>query len=295
MLFNKRLLQTHLNNFEYPQAFDFERAEKIVSNWQKAIKDGNYDKTKETQVQSSFLNLFFNVILGYSEMHDNSDEWFLMNEAKTELDGTKADGALGYFSKDEKNNITRAVIELKDAKTPLDKKQSTRKDYDSPISQAFSYSSKFDRCDWIIVSNFKEIRLYNKERGQGYFESFEILSLNDEREFKRFYFLLCKQNLLDKDRNSLLDKLVKDTSKNEEEISKDFYKDFKALRQEFFQHICNNNPNIDKKCLLEKTQKLLDRLTFIMFCEDSPNLLPDNTLKKLLKGCSTQLIEGTAI
>lgn len=297
MLLNKRLLQTYLNSFEYPHGFNFERAEKIVGNWQKAIRDGNYDKTKEIQVQSSFLNLFFNIILGYSEMHDNSGEWFLMNEAKTELDGTKADGALGFFTKDEKTNITRAVIELKDAKTPLDKKQSTRKDYDSPISQAFSYSSKFDRCDWIIVSNFKEIRLYNKERGQGYFESFEILNLHDEKEFKRFYFLLCKQNLLDKNRNSLLDNLIKDTTKNEEEISKDFYKDFKALRQELFQHIVENNsfdkliPILkgindktysDQDCatiLIEKTQKLLDRLTFIMFCEDSPNLLPDNTLK----------------
>lgn len=279
MLFNKRLLQTHLNTFEFPLGYDFERTEGIIQNWQKAIKEGNYDKTKETQVQSSFLHYFFNVILGYSEMHDNSTEWFLINEAKTELDGTKADGALGYFTKDEKSNITRAVIELKDAKTPLDKKQSTRKDYDSPISQAFSYSSKFDRCDWIIVSNFKEIRLYNKERGQGYFESFEILNLNDEREFKRFYFLLCKENLLDKSRNSLLDSLVKDTTKNEEDISKQFYKDFKTLRLNLFHHICDNNPDVDKKCLLEKTQKLLDRLTFIMFCEDSPNLLPNNTLK----------------
>lgn len=279
MLFNKRLLQTHLNSFEYLKTFDFERAEGIIRNWQKAIKDGNYDKTKETQVQASFLHYFFNIILGYAEMHDSPDEWHLINEAKTELDGTKADGALGYFTKEEKSNVTRAVIELKDAKTPLDKKQSSRKDYDSPVSQAFSYSSKFDRCDWIIVSNFKEIRLYNKERGQGYFESFEILNLHEENEFKRFYFLLCKQNLLDKNRNSLLDNLVKDTTKNEEDISKQFYKDFKALRLDLFHHICDHNPDVDKKCLLEKTQKLLDRLTFIMFCEDSPNLLPDNTLK----------------
>jgi len=281
LLFNKRLLQTNLNNFEFPQGYDFERTQKIIGNWQKAIKDGNYDKTKETQVQSSFLNLFFNVVLGYAEMHDNSDEWHLVNEAKTEFDGTKADGALGYFTKDDKTNITRAVIELKDAKTPLDKKQSSRKDYDSPVSQAFSYSSKFDRCDWIIVSNFKEIRLYNKDRGQGYYESFEILSLNDEKEFKRFYFLLCKENLIDRNRNSVLDTLVKDTSKNEEDISKQFYKDFKSLRQELFVHICEHNPDINKKCLLEKTQKLLDRLIFIMFCEDSStNLLPYNTLKK---------------
>ncbi len=273
-----------MNNFDYPQGFDVERAEKIIEKWQTAIKNGNYDESRETKVQASFLHYFFNIILGYSEMYDTPDEWCLTNEAKTEFDGTKADGALGYFTKDEKSNVTRAVIELKDAKTHLTQKQSTRKDYDSPVSQAFSYSSKFDRCDWIIVSNFKEIRLYNKERGQGYFESFEILKLHDEKEFKRFYFLLCKQNLLDKNRTSLLDNLVKDTTKNEEEITKEFYKDFKALRQELFQHICEYNPDMDKKCLLEKTQKLLDRLIFIMFCEDSKvGLLQHKTLENYYK------------
>lgn len=280
MLFNKRLLQTHLNNFDYPSDLNYERVQKTISLWQESIKNGNYEKTKEIQVQSAFLTKFFNNILGYVEKHESPDEWQLDNEVKTEIDKTRADGALGYFTKDHGNDITRAVIELKDANTPLDKKQSSRKDYDSPVSQAFSYSSKFDRCDWIIVSNFKEIRLYNKERGQGYYESFEVLNLNDEKEFKRFYFCLCKQNLLDKNRNSLLDNLVKDTSKNEEEISKDFYKDFKALRKSLFEHICENNPNVDKKCLLEKTQKLLDRLVFVMFCEDSTiGLLPPFTLK----------------
>jgi len=280
VLFNKRLLQTHLNKFDYPNDFDYEHAQHTIALWQTSIKNGNYDKTKETQVQSKFLTKFFNEILGYEEMQDNPDEWCLINEAKTEFDGTKADGALGYFTKDHKNDITRAVIELKDANTPLDKKQSTRKDYDSPVSQAFSYSSKFDRCDWIIVSNFKEVRLYHKDRGQGYFESFEILKLNDEKEFRRFYFCLCKQNLSDINRNSLLDSLVKDTSKNEEEISKEFYKDFKELRKSLFLHICENNPDIDKKCLLEKTQKLLDRLVFVMFCEDSAaGLLPPYTIK----------------
>ena len=278
MLFNKRFLQIYLNKFEFPANYDFARAQNIISKWQEAVRNGNYDRTKEEQVQSTFLTRFFGIILGYNEMHDSPNEWYLINEAKTEIDGTKADGALGYFSKNK--NITRAVIELKDANTPLDKKQSTRKDYDSPVSQAFSYSSKFDRCDWIIVSNFKEIRLYNKDRGQGYYESFEILKLDDEKEFKRFYFCLSKQNLLDENRNSLLDRLVKDTSKNEEEITKDFYKDYKNLRKFLFEHICEHNPNIDKKCLLEKTQKLLDRLVFVMFCEDSNiSLLPPFTLK----------------
>ncbi len=61
-----------------------------------------------------------------------------------------------------------------------------------------------------------------------------------------------------------MDILVKDTSNNEEEISKNFYADFKAARLKLFEHICmhNHSPLPDarswKKLLLEKTQKLSD-------------------------------------
>ena len=58
----------------------------------------------------------------------------------------------------------KAVIELKPSNVDLDKKQTNGKDNKSPVEQAFSYSYKFDGCKWVIVSNFKEIRLYNSER-----------------------------------------------------------------------------------------------------------------------------------
>ena len=99
MLFNKRFLQIYLNKFEFPANYDFARAQNIISKWQEAVRNGNYDRTKEEQVQSTFLTRFFGIILGYNEMHDSPNEWYLINEAKTEIDGTKADGALGYFSK----------------------------------------------------------------------------------------------------------------------------------------------------------------------------------------------------
>ena len=40
--------------------------------------------------------------------------------------------------------------------------------------------------------------------------------------------------------------------------------------------MCENNPGIDKLLLFKKTQKLLDRILFILFCEDR-NLLPLNS------------------
>jgi REP element-mobilizing transposase RayT/type I restriction-modification system DNA methylase subunit len=290
MLFNKRLLQQELNKFEFPAEYDFKRTNNLLDKWQKAIKNGNYESTKETRVQATFLTRFFSNILQYTEIHDCPDEWTLINEAKTEVDTTKADGALGFFSKDY--NITRAVIELKDANTSLDKKQSCRKENYTPVEQAFGYLSKFDRCDWVIVSNFKEIRLYHKSRGQGYYEKFEILDLLDPREFKRFYFLLCKDNLIDKNRNSLLDRLVEDTSKTEEEISKEFYQKFKKLREHLFDHVFEHNPGYKKTILIEKTQKLLDRLLFIMFCEDTADLLPKDTLKLAYERGKNSFSEG---
>lgn len=71
MLFNKKLLQSYLNNFVLPKDYDFERAQNIISKWQEAVRNGNYDRTKEEQVQSTFLTRFFGLILGYSEMHDS--------------------------------------------------------------------------------------------------------------------------------------------------------------------------------------------------------------------------------
>jgi hypothetical protein len=91
----------------------------------------------------------------------------------SEVDAQEPDGSLGFFGPD--GAITRAVIELKDAKTPLDKKQAGREKGYTPIEQAYLYATKFDRCNWIIVSNFREIRLYNKSRTQDYVEKFDVL------------------------------------------------------------------------------------------------------------------------
>jgi len=279
MLFNKRLLQRDTEKFNFPQDTELEKIKGIIKAWQKSLRNSDLEKTKEKTVQGLFLERFFNSILSYSTQADGLDNWEIIQHPSTDVDSTEPDGVLGFFSKDKPKNIVRAVIELKDAKTNLDKKQLNRKEKYTPVEQAFGYVTKYDNCDWVIVSNFREIRLYHKSRGQGYYEKFDILELDDDKEFKRFYFLLCKENLLDKNRNSLLDKLVLDTSKNEEEISKAFYKELKQIRNEIFEHIFQNNSDIDKKILLEKTQKLIDRLIFIMFCEDTGSLLPTNIIK----------------
>ncbi|MBP9819112.1 N-6 DNA methylase [Candidatus Woesebacteria bacterium] len=276
-LFNKKLLSQHLTRYEFPSGLELEEIQRILSGWQKALKDSNLDRTKETGIQGQFLTKFFETVLGYDTQTSGKEQWHLNQEPKTEVDAQEADGALGFFTKD--SSKVWAVIELKDAKTSLDKKQSGRIGKLTPVEQAFQYLNKFDGCKWAIVSNFREIRIYSKSRGQGFYEKFDIVDLTQEHEFKRFYYVLNRHNLIDEGHTSVIDHLVADTTAQEENITKKFYEHYKEIRLKVLNHLFEHNPEIDRLLLVEKTQKLLDRLIFTMVCEDSSTLLPAHLVK----------------
>lgn len=275
-LIHKKLLQLKITSFELPNN-KFNQAKKLLEGWKKALKDSDLEKTKEKSVQGKFLSTFFEDILGYSDVTTGYEEWTLIQHPRIENDSREPDGSLGWFSRNEK--LTRAVIELKDAKTQLDKKQYRGYEKLTPIEQAYLYATKYDGCNWIIVSNFKEIRIYNKHKTQEYFEKFDVTNLTEEEEFKRFYFLLSKDTLLSKGKDSLVDELTKNTLEVEQDITKKFYKEYRQIRLNLFNHLIENNSSINKEVLLEKAQKLLDRLIFTLFCEDTSSLLPLNIVK----------------
>lgn len=277
-LLNQKLLKSCVEKFHFPENEQRQKIEKIISAWQKSFKDHDLSKAKETALQGRFFAKFFCEILGYTTQDDGNDVWTLKQEAKTEVDGKEADGALGFYSKTSEK--TRCVIELKDAQQSLDKKQLTRENKQTPVEQAFQYLYKFADCDWVIVSNFRYTRLYHKSKGQTAYEEFDILTLHEEKEFKKFYYCLCQKNLIDEHAHSPMDELVKQSGEACIDITKEFYLEFKNVRRKLFDHIVENNPHFDKKLLLEKTQKILDRFVFIFFCEDTAGLLPHNTVEK---------------
>ncbi len=279
-LFNRKILNQRIANYSFPKGEEAENIATVITNWQKALKDSDLSKTKEKSIQGKFLNVFFEQVLGYQDKTSGEEQWTLVAEPKTEVDAQTADGAIGFFTKEESKNTTVGVIELKDAKTSLDKKQKGRDKGYTPVEQGYLYATKFDRCKWIIVSNFREIRLYNKARSEEFVEKFDVLDLHKEDEFKRFYFLLNKENLIAESGDSPIDDLVKKSTDQEEDISKKFYSDYKDVRQLLFNHLAEHKKDIDKKVLFEKSQKILDRIVFILFCEDTANLLPKNILKE---------------
>lgn len=204
-LFTDNFLSHYLIDFKLSNVPNLRLARNIIDGLNMELKSGKLASLKEEEFKSRFLNEFFGIVLGFN--YGNSNFWTLSEEVKTKVDGTKVDGALGYFLKDKRSSDVRAVIEIKDANTCLDEKQK-RKDIKSPVSQAFEYASKMgENCKWIIVSNFKEIRFYSNFQGK--YQVFFLEELLDENKLKELLFLFHKDRFINKDSISSTEQLYK--------------------------------------------------------------------------------------
>ena len=279
-LFNQKLLiqkaQEEINLSDY-----FEKR-KILNNWINSLEKGILSKSKEEEFQGEFLNDIFSFILGAINKSSGNDEWNLQRESKTKIDGQKADGVIGFFDVNGKDDV-RAVIELKGPTISLDQRQKRSGDTRTPVEQAFNYAPKYGKnCQWVIVSNYKEIRLYRSNDMTEY-EVFFLENLKDDLEFQKFIYILSFEALVgtvNKKAKAL--ELSEEYQKNQIEIEKKFYNEYRNIRLHIFENMKENNPETDENTLLEKVQKLLDRFLFICFCEDKGLLEKDffNTILK---------------
>jgi len=158
-----------------------------------------------------------------------------------------------------------AVIELKSTKTKV---------MDKIVNQAFNYKNNHPTCKYIITSNFEKLHFYVEHSDK--YEEFNLFELNEER-FELFYSLLNQESIFD----DVALKLKQDSKLQEENISNELYKNYSGFRAELFENIVKNNPKIEKFLLLEKTQKILDRMIFIFFAEDR-GILPTNTIQAIV-------------
>lgn len=248
----------------------------IFTRWNNLLQTTSKN---EEQLQTDFLNDIFGDILGYTYKRGEA-ETNLEKEEKTELDGQKPDGILGFFN--EKGKDVRVVIELKDQKTDLDKKQNRATDKRSPVEQAFGYVSKYQGVEWVIVSNFKEIRLYKAGyAGKYYSFTIEELANNPEKQHE-FHFLLAKDRLFTKNSNQSPVHAL-DTTEKGDEIEKRFYKHYSTLREEIWHNLLelNTEKHYGRNFYLYKAQKLIDRIIFIRFCKANGALDNDAVLEAL--------------
>ncbi|MDR0938220.1 MAG: transposase [Mediterranea sp.] len=217
------------------------------------IRDG-----KEEQFQEAFLRELFVKVLGYTL--NPSPNYNLITERKHVTDAQKADGAILV------DGAVKAVIELKDHKI-TDLKQIE--------AQAFGYKNNNLNTPYVITSNFEKLRFYIDNSID--YEEFHLFNLSED-DFATMWLCLAYDNLS----IDLPKRLKAESTRTEEHITKQLYKDYSAFKRALFEDLTKNNPTVDKLLLFRKTQKALDRLLFAFFAEDK-GLLPPNSMQRIIE------------
>lgn len=281
-LFNQKILAKKAEEEVDLSKHNLSERRKALNKWINNLENGVLDNSKEEEFQGEFLYDIFTTVLRAVNKSDGEKEWNLERETKTKMDGQKADGVLGFFDVDGKKDV-RAVIELKGAKVSLDVRQKRSGDTRTPVEQAFNYAPKYGKnCQWVIVSNYKEIRLYRSNDMTEY-QVFFLEKLKDDLEFKKFIYVLSFYSLVStENKKAKTMELSEEYQKKQAEIEKKFYNEYKTIRLHIFENMRKNNPTVNENIIIEKVQKLLDRFLFICFCEDK-GLLPNEIFYKTLE------------
>jgi hypothetical protein len=238
----------------------------ILGAWKESLSKGIFDR--ETSHDGEFIQRILIDILGYRGS-SSGNHWTL---AKNQPVGSgNVDVALGNFS--ETTMEIFAPLELKGAKTrDLDAIMAGRNK--SPVQQAWEYAMDAKGAKWVLVSNYREIRLYAIGYGRKDYEKFDISALLDLKQYQRFMLLLGAENLLGGKTSSLL----KESENKEKEITNKLYEDYKNLRTNMISKLVVENAEVPVLKIIEYTQTILDRVLFVAFAEDR-GLLPIHTLK----------------
>ena len=262
-MFQKSIIEKYLSKLD--ENLLHEKYEKYCANYKNETKIANIRAVKEEQYQEGFIRDVFCSVLNYTikPEPDYNILTELKNETKNKNNARKSDGAIC-----EENNESRvrAVIELKGTDTT---------DLDTVARQAFDYKSHHENCNYAIVCNFERLRLYVETQIE--FIEFNLFTLTFE-DFCILYLLLELNQL----KNDIPLKIKHETLSEEKQITDNFYADYSTFKRLLFEDLCENNPESDKLLLFKKTQKLLDRILFILFCEDR-NLLPANSVLGIIK------------
>ena len=254
-LFQKSVLNQFLKQLdknEVAAAFSIFKSHFHNSTIQQQIRE-----SKEEQYQEGFFRDLFVDVLGFTLNPQPS--FNLITEQKNEVNSKKADGAI------LKNSEVLAVIELKGTNTT---------DLNTVTGQAFGYKNNQKNCKYVLISNFEKLRFYIDNAID--FEEFDLFTLTAER-FEILYLCLKANNIL----TDLPDKIKQASTVKEENVTKQLYKDYSDFKRKLFTDTVQLNPQYDKLILFKKSQKLLDRILFILFAEDR-GLLQANTIQTIL-------------
>lgn len=262
-LFNRKTLKRHIK----PNQIPLNHQEKLKA-WAELINSGRILTMTESKLCGQFSSNIVEDVLGY--VGPISGEIYTVSREQKISRGS-VDLALGKFGGEAPDIV--APFELKGPKTrDLDAIMPGRNK--SPVQQAWEYAMNAPGVKWVLVTNMIELRFYGFGEGTSAYEVFRLDQLTDPEEYARFMLLLSAENLLS-DRTS---ELLKESRREDKDITDNLYQDYKALRSKLLSAVRQADAKIAPLDAIAIAQKILDRVLFIAFSEDT-GLLPDNTLE----------------
>lgn len=276
------------------------------------------DFQKETVAEGSFVQTFFVNLWGYTQsgVQDKAagytvEPQFPIQKAGQNGGVGKADLAMGWFGTEGLPATPQVLCEFKDIRSGLDAKQNRKGNDRSPVKQCADYlfcakqefapyGTEKILPTWGIVTDMNEFRLYWSARMPHQYQRFilrkksiseagvTLLDQSEEGRKQRFLFsrLFHADLLLNRGNGAALLNLINSQRLQEKSLEKTFYFEYRAYRDALFKILQQKNPDYASKPrqLVRLTQKLLDRLLFILFCEDMGARLqfPINLLRDVL-------------
>jgi hypothetical protein len=160
--------------------------------------DGTLAALSEARIEQSFNERLFSEIFGYRTLfRDGKAHYHLRPKGYNRKSGRYDDFSLGFFR--PRSGSPLGVVELKDPGTDLDEPQrSGRYRGVTPVVQAHRQAEGATSTQWVVVSNFDEMRLYRA----GVIDRCERIVLSEvlsATAFSRAHSLFSRETLLGKE------------------------------------------------------------------------------------------------
>ncbi|NMC60051.1 MAG: hypothetical protein GYA51_11840, partial [Candidatus Methanofastidiosa archaeon] len=247
-LFNRSEITKYSKN----KSFDLSVSKyDFIKNYVEMVENSEFESE-----ESSYLDFydFLKDVLGYTR----EDIDFQKKYGK---------GRVEFSLKSNEKNFM--VCELKDQNTDLDKQQNRVNDKRTPVQQAFDYARDSDiqnPVNWILVSNFKEFRLYNYNERPGKCICFSYKDLLDKKNFSLFMVAFSKKSHVE---NNYPNTILEKSLVIEKNIEKNFYRLFHETRLMLIAELEYMNPKLTREDSIHYAQLILNRYMFISFAEDT--------------------------
>lgn len=270
---------------------------------------------KETSDEHGFIARFFEELWGYTPngRSDPATGYQLYPQFPIARAGQgggtgAADLALAWFGRRDVPDTVQVVCEFKDVRSGLDSPQKRKGNDRSPVQQcadylkearARLYGNESVQPKWALVTDMNEFRLYFWGRMPAQCQRFLIAGKADgvtalvgsskAAQFQRFVFwrLLRPDMLLSEGGPCRLEQMLGTQWKAEQALENDFYKHYRNFRENLYTELCAHNPDFagTRGDLVRYSQRIVDRLIFILYCEDMGKSLgfPQNLLRDVLR------------